>query len=222
MKLSRLKIREKLICRLEGGDGKEFTVRIEEIFSDYQFAIDLPIVTNKSIRFKTGARLEFFYITSDGINVFKGQVESPNDPSEDFMRIIKDKESDKRVQRRNFFRLEITVDVMIRKFKDFFQPSDFGDRCLAENISAGGLLVNIASEDYEDGDLVFINANIGEKMLGIWSQVVSKRKNDDYQRTRKYKLGIQFLFMTPEETEELVDYVFRKQREMLKLGRLNK
>jgi len=74
MKLTNLKIRSKLICRMTETEGHEFTVRLEQVVDDTLFYTDLPIITGGVVRFKPGTKLDFIHTTDEGIYYFRGVV----------------------------------------------------------------------------------------------------------------------------------------------------
>ncbi|PID27402.1 MAG: hypothetical protein CR982_05515 [Candidatus Cloacimonadota bacterium] len=217
MKLSSLKIRDKFFVRLSGGDGRELPVRLDEVVDDDYFYVDLPIAFSRSIKFRSNTRLDFISIKDDGIHIFEGIVVSTGKSESMRMKILYVKNSYRKVQRRDFFRLEISADCKIKRFSNFFSESKSIDPGVVKNISAGGIKVATSSKErFRLGEHIYISTTLDTANKGYWYKLV--RISADENKKSKYEifLHLQHLFMEGSELDEMVGYILRKQRELIK------
>ena len=217
MKLTNLKIRSKLVCRMTETEGHEFTVRLEQVIDDVLFYTDLPIVTGGAVRFKPGTKLDFIHTTDEGIYYFRGVVKENKMKSSDFMIVAMTSPHIMKMQRRNFFRMETSRGCFIKKFTDFFSYHDTTDDCVIENISAGGIKFFSENDVYQIGDLIYIKTDFFKGMKGLWGEVVNTEAFLLKKVQSGFFVSVRFEEMSEKETGFLVRCMYERQREMLKL-----
>ncbi|MBN1968620.1 MAG: flagellar brake domain-containing protein [Candidatus Delongbacteria bacterium] len=221
MKLNNLKIREKLLIRLSGGDGREFPVRVDEVKSKNFFFIDLPIALTRVIRFKPGTELDFLNIKPDGIHIFNGIVQ-PSDKDDNFrMKIFFVEDSYRKVQRRYFFRLELFSKCKVKNFSQFFTSQPVIDICSMNNISAGGVCFNTNIGYYVPGEHIYLTFEFKTVLPGYWCEIIESTEIEDRKFQESYKIRAKFILLTEKETESMVEFIFTKQRELLKEMKLD-
>jgi len=211
--LTQLKLRDKLICKLADGDGSEFVIRIEDIIDDGSILTDLPIVHSGKVHFRKNTTLDFIYTNNQGVYYFQGTVVEFT-PDNNFM-LIKKIGSGGRVQRRNYFRLEINPVCTTRLLANFFTSNKLIDNCVVQNISAGGIKIMTNSRNYQPGELYYITIDDFSPLTSVWAEVltvepISTAENVAYSTS----VSLHFMYHKNKETDELVRRLMCKQREI--------
>jgi c-di-GMP-binding flagellar brake protein YcgR len=216
VKLKTLNIRDKFLIRLSGGDGRELPVRLDEIVDDSIFYIDLPIAFKRPIKFKLGTQLDFMTLKEDGIHIFEGVVVEGKSSDTMRMRIKLLPNSYRKVQRRDYFRLEVSSNCRLKRFADFFSSSQKVDLGVIRNISAGGIQIAMLHNNFSIGEHIYITSELDIMEGGFWCEVM--RVSEDDNRRSKYRkfLHLKFLFLTDSEVDEMVEVILKKQREHIK------
>ncbi len=211
MKLSDFKIRDKIKCCREGNEsGNQFIVRIEDVVDEQKFITDLPIVTGGGfVRFRENTKLDFIYKTEHEIYIFKGEVAKTPALNDKTMEVVLSPSSIKRVQRRNFFRLPFGKQCSIIHFADNFSCEDKSIEAVSVNVSAGGVRLKIDdSSKFQNGDFVFVDLNLSKDVKGCWGNVVEALEVDD-----NHFVSVEFKYLFQKEIDQLVSFIFDKQRE---------
>lgn len=217
MKLNSLKLRDKLVCQISENAGSEFIIRIEDVIDEQFFSTDLPVVTGGNIRFKPGTNLDFIYTTKDGVLFFKGKVKSVGD-KDNLSMIIQKTTEGKRVQRREYFRLKLSFLCFIRTFNDLIKPGNNKKECSVDNISAGGIKLFTNSEQFKNGDLIYIELKNFSTIKGLWGKILKTYTIKKKDIRFSYSLSIEFTYITTKTQDILSKILFDKQREMVKFN----
>lgn len=126
--------------------------------------------------------------------------------------LIEEPEELKRIQRRDYFRLEL--DGIVKVHKEKKDGSIIKKEAHLIDISGGGVQIK-AKQDFAEGDLIKISfrnlLNMNELIKG---EIVRKTK-DDFET---YRYGIKFIDINPGEREKIIQWIFNLQRQLRKKG----
>jgi len=214
--LTQLKLRDKLVCKLADGDGSEFVIRIEDIVDDENVLTDLPIVHSGKVHFRKNTTLDLVYTNNQGVYYFQGRVIEFT-PDNNFM-LIKKISSGGRVQRRNYFRLEVNPLCTTRILANFFTCKKITDNCVVHDISAGGIKIMTNSRSYQPGELYYLAMDDFQPLKSVWAEVLSVEPISLTENVAFINfVSLQFVYLKSRETDELVRLLMYKQREISRL-----
>ncbi len=215
-----LKIGESLMLEPKYATNKEsYKCMIVEI-GDGTFCIDYPVdvQTGKVVFLMDGTELKAsyqdnekgtYFFDTEVLNKIKGNIPMVQlllPPEEMFIKI----------QRRQFVRIETSIDVAIHPIDGEFFPF----RTVTEDLSAGGAAIRLP-KNMELNSAAFINIwlalplNSGEiaymKLLSKVIRMVDKKNG-------LKRLSVQFVAPAKNETQIIMRYIFERQAEMKKRG----
>lgn len=217
MRLNELKIRDKLLCKISGNNGSEFLVRIEDVIDEQFFSTDLPVVSGGNIRFKPETILDFIYTTETGIIYFQGKVKKVGNKNNPSM-IIQKVTDGERIQRREYFRLSLSLDCKVRSFQKIFEAGNNSFKAKIANISAGGIKFLTEENCLKKGEDFYIYFMGFGCIDGLWGNVVKVSKVINKENNFNFSFSAKFVYIEPKTQDELVRYLFDKQREMARLN----
>ena len=181
--------------------------------------IDYPInvSTNRTTFLIDGTQLKVNFVEGESAYLFESEILGRVKRGIPMMELIyPGDEYVIKIQRRKFVRIETSVDVAIYPLNGEFKPFT----SLTEDISAGGSLVKLRNkQDIGQGMLIrtlFVlpMQNGDYHYMNLTSKVVRimKQENgDDYA-------SLQFIGVTPQETQLLLRFSFDRQLAMKKKG----
>ncbi|NLJ67202.1 MAG: hypothetical protein GX340_07820 [Clostridiales bacterium] len=189
---------------------------IQDISDEGDLVISLPMLEGRPILLNPGERVEIRLFKEEASYLFNGNVKNRyriNDAI--FFSIIKTSPI-KRIQRREYYRLKVVLPVTSRVLDDDIEKESQFIKGYSIDISGGGLKL---STDYylELNTLVecHIDLDKGEELI-IKGKVV--RVNQANSPDHKYELGISFCCITRKVRDDLIRFIFSKQREIRKKG----
>lgn len=217
MNLKLLKIRDKLTCKLADGDGSEYSVLVEEVVDEEYVLTDLPIVLSGKVYFRINTMLDIIYVDKNGVFYFQGRVIEFT-PDKNFM-LIRRIGTGGRIQRRNYFRLEVNLTCQTRCFSNFFSYSKKSDSCIVDNISAGGIKIMTNEHYYQPGDLYYIHIDNFAPLKSIWAEVLMAEKVPVAKNVAFINyVALRFAYINSKESDELVRQLMIKQREQSRIN----
>lgn len=171
----------------------------------YREGSPLPIRLNQEI--------SVYYTSDRAAYKFKSKIlKRTNKPIP--LLLIESPDSVTRIQRRDYFRLEVTGTVDIYKEdEDKEYPKKVGEARLLD-ISGGGIKIQLEKE-FEEGEEIFIALkNILKPKEFIKSKIIRKTKKSNVL----YDYGIQFVEIEEEQREEIIQWIFAYQRKNRRKG----
>lgn len=216
--LSRLKVGERLnVERYEGNinmDKKSMlNAQLIDLTKNYAY-ISVPAYRGQRYPLYRGQKISISYYRDAGEYQFYGEVikETDNNILAYAIRPISELS---KIQRRNYYRLPIAINVYIEKK----QASGRGKiECITKDISGGGIRA-VCDENIEEGQGVRIELFLDEddKDFGITIDGVVVRNIRD-RVTNSYELGIMFEKITQANEDKIHAFIFEKQRLLRKKG----
>lgn len=215
-----LKIGNPLLLEQKYSIEKEtYKCMIVEV-EDGSFFIDYPIdtQTGKVVFLVDGTQLKASYSDDErGTYLFETEVLNKvkgNIPM--IQLVLPPKETFIKIQRREFVRLETSVDVAIHPFEGEFAPF----RAVTDDLSAGGAAIHLPKN---------VNLN-GASFIHIWlalplnsGEISYLKMHSKVVRIMDLKnglkiLSVQFVSLTKSDTQIIMRFIFEKQVEMKKRG----
>ncbi|TDO94480.1 c-di-GMP-binding flagellar brake protein YcgR [Halanaerobium saccharolyticum] len=171
----------------------------------YREGSPLPIRLNQPVN--------VYYTTDRAAYKFESKIlKRTNKPIP--LLLIEGSDSVTRIQRRDYFRLDVTGTVDVYKMiEDKNYPKKVAEARLLD-ISGGGIKIQLKKK-FEKGEEILINLkNILKPKEFIKSKVVRiGRENNEL-----YNYGIEFLEIEEEQREEIIQWIFAYQRKSRKKG----
>jgi c-di-GMP-binding flagellar brake protein YcgR len=215
-----LTIGEKLILEPKYAANKEsYKCMIVEM-GDGTFFIDYPVdvQTGKVVFLMDGTELKASYQDSEkGTYLFDTEVFKKVKGNIPMIQLLLPPEDMFiRIQRRQFVRIETSIDVAIHSTNGEFSPF----RTVTEDLSAGGAAIRMP-KNVKLGDVAFIQIwlalplNSGEI---VYMKLVSKVIRIVTKNNGLTRLSVQFVAPAKHETQIIMRYIFERQAEMKKRG----
>lgn len=192
----------------------------------------MPIVEGRLIPIEIGTAFETFFYTAKGIYKVDCDVTERKKEGSLYTLTVVPRETPQKFQRREFFRLDCTKEVAVKKLSQeemgFFNEKKLlpdnvtgaEARYVLIDISGGGMRM-LSREMFHKGDLIEIRFP-----LEIAGRVVVKRlagfiiSSTSSKNNRSiYDNRIQFKYIRKEDSEDIVKYIFEQQRLMRKKER---
>ncbi len=171
----------------------------------YREGAPLPIRLNQPVN--------VYYTTDRAAYKFKSKIlKRTNKPIP--LLLIKSSDSVKRIQRRDYFRLDVTGKVDVYKMiDDKNYPKKVSDARLID-ISGGGIQMQLKKKFKKGEEILLSLKNILAPKEFIKSKIVRiHRQNDEL-----YNYGVQFKEIEEEQREEIIQWIFAYQRKSRKKG----
>ena len=213
--LDTISVGEKLEIRKIRGSAKDLEDQSMGITSQVMdrdgdvIHISKPMKLGKNYPLEIKEQIYLYFFTKDkGILKVRGEVLlSKDEPI--LLYGIKLLGKAKRIQRRFFYRLEITKDIQITDIQNNRKIP-----CVTKDLSGGGLKC-ISEEALKKKDAIEVNIEIDKINISILGEVVRCIKDP---MENNYELGVQFTSLSEKDRNTIVTFIFQKQRELRKKG----
>jgi len=213
--LDTISIGEKLEIGKIRGSSKELEDRSMGITSQVMdmdgdvVHISKPMKYGKNYPLEIHEQIHLYFFTKDkGILKVRGEVLlSKEEPI--LIYGIKLLGEGKKIQRRFYYRLEITKDITIIDIQ-----SNHKIPCVTKDLSGGGIKC-ISKEPLRFRDPIEVGMEIEKTHISILGEVVRCIKDP---MENNYELGIQFTSISDKDRNTIVSFIFKKQRELRKKG----
>jgi c-di-GMP-binding flagellar brake protein YcgR len=199
---------EKYKCRLVDRKDKEFYI-------DYPLSID----TNRTVFLLDGTQLNATFVGPDGSSVFLFETEIKGRIKKNIPMLILSYPGNEnliKIQRRQYVRIETAIDIAVHPLDFEFSPFT----AISDDISAGGTSF-----------LIPIDSDLRQGMnVQIWMVLVVQNGEYHYMKLQgkiariiefnetRYKVSLQFVDITSQETQLLLRFCFDRQLEIRRKG----
>ncbi len=210
-----IRIGEKLEIGKIRGNAKDLDERSTGITSQVMDVEGDVVHISKPMKFGRNYSLDikeqvhlYFFTKDKGILKVRGEVLlSKEDPI--LIYGIKLMGKAKKIQRRFYFRLDITKDITITDIQNNGKIP-----CVTKDLSGGGLKC-ISKKPLHPGAPIEVNLDIEQSKISILGEIVRCIKDPV---ENNYELGVQFTSISDKDRNVIVSYIFQKQRELRKKG----
>ncbi len=215
----------------EGREDKTVYVsQVFDIIDEYRIKVGVPIVGGRVLMVPQNVRIDVCFFTNRGL--YQGRAIVVDRFKEDnvYVMIIEMISELQKYQRRQYFRLNCTMDIMYRKLNDD-ELAEFNQEgrvkkeiddgiyypATALDISGGGIRFLTERVLCKD-DIIFVNLHImygdAERSYNLAGKVleVTEAKN----RSRFNEVRVEYCNMSGEVREQIIKYIFEQERLMRK------
>jgi c-di-GMP-binding flagellar brake protein YcgR len=171
----------------------------------YREGAPLPIRLNQKVN--------VYYTTDRAAYKFESKIlKRTNKPIP--LLLIERSDSVTRIQRRDYFRLDVTGTVDVYKMVDDQSYPKKVSAARLLDISGGGIQIQLKKKFKKGKEILISLKNILAPKEFIKSKIVRiHRENDEL-----YNYGVQFLKIEDEQREEIIQWIFAYQRKSRKKG----
>lgn len=195
------------------GNPERFFSKVESIVTEDTFIISRPISDEQLMFLSVGEIIRIVYFRDDGAYYFDAQVIERIKHQESISARLVALSEKYKLQRRNYYRLNTMVPVVITYTDKETMISKSLDTI---DISGGGMRI-ASNKRFDKG----MDMEIEIKVRGFENCII-KGKVVRSERTDKgdgiLETGIEFLNVSPMVRQMIIEYIFTKQRELLKKG----
>ncbi len=212
-----LKVNQPLEIELPN-DGKNcYRSRVEALTVD-RITVASPLKASSIVPISPGTIVKLTYTDNVAIYTFTTEVISQN--SKDPPTVTLGPPSDvKRIQRRNFVRLDERLAVTLHKLDDNYAPSGEIFAGMTVDLSGGGTMFG-SNTILQMGDtleaIVYLGENESIRAVG---RVVRFVENPAKAKD-KYSVGMEFTVIEETERDKIIRFIFNRQRELRRKGLL--
>lgn len=173
--------------------------------------ISIPTSKGDLVPVREETRLNVIFVGPEAMYQFSSTVLRRVREGKVYALIIAPPERIERIQRREFFRLDVSIPFMFRRQEEDeeFIPAHTVD------LSGGGLKFR-SEERLEEGETLLVRfeeEQLGELLLEL--EILRRDKGDDL-----YTYAAEFKEILENEQDAVIGYIFDKQRELKKKGLL--
>ncbi len=202
--------------------------------SDEILIIAMPIYEGHLVPLEVGKRFEACFSASKGLYKADCTVLSRVKKNNIYMVEIQLDTQLKKFQRREYFRLNCSVEVNFRMMDEQERTDYLMSRQLKEEYSApvqlgtvidmsGGGVRMICDSECQSGDCMVIHLFLPDSKrsisMDVAGTVISCERMENQHS--KYDVRIQFVFEEKEQQERIIKYIFEEQRRRMKSNSLN-
>ncbi|KXG75768.1 flagellar brake protein [Thermotalea metallivorans] len=178
--------------------------------------IAMPIINNVMVPIPVGEIIRIKYAQKNvGIFVFRARVVSRKHSEQlAYMKIERISDVEK-VQRRDYYRLEVVLDVQMKIIKPGDADHEKIIHGLSKDISGGGLRV-IAKTKLSANDVADIIIKTGENPIRARGRIIRCASYDGSRD--EYDVAIMFENISESVRTQIISFIFGYQRKMKKKG----
>lgn len=211
--LSQLELGDKIEISRTGHKDIKHVCQVLDILDEDEYIISGPIKRSSIVHIAPNTLIDISYSKyQKGKYRFKALVLQVYEKGIYKLRIKRNGEVIK-IQERNYYRLPITLEV--EKTFTVEEGIVIKENCITKDISGGGIAI-FSNYDHNLRDELTINIKLRNKELTVKGQIIRISKTD--KKNYKYEIGIKFVEIDSKSREEIVKYIFNKQRVLRKKG----
>ncbi|MGP1410477.1 MAG: flagellar brake protein [Peptoanaerobacter stomatis] len=201
----------KLVKTKITGEMEEYASKIVGIEENDIFLLETPIKQTQLVLLINGSVVNMIYM-HENLGMYSVDLEVVEKIRDDnnIPLVRAKKVSDiRKIQRRNFFRLLTSMDIAVRKINGVVL-----ENTKTVDISGGGIRL-LSKQDFEINDIVRLDFQLESKEFSVDAKVVKI----DYTDVRGTKeVSLQFIDILEKDRNEIIRFIFDKQREGIKKG----
>lgn len=233
-----IRVGDKIDLTLSGkksdSEIRTYKSKIFDIIDDTTIKIGMPIENGSLVLLHQDVRYDMFFYTSKGLYECKGTVTERYKDNNMYVAIIEFITPLKKNQRREYFRLNCTMDLKYLTITEEEKDLDSIDDILEQreekllswnegfilDISGGGLRFStdryIEEQSYLYSQFSIIVNGISTEITAL-SYVISSEKN--LNKSNVYESRVKFINLGRSETEKIVRFIFEEERKSRKHGK---
>ncbi len=217
-------------------DGKEeqvFVSRVFDVLDDGTLELDVPTREGKLILLPQNVRYLFEFTTGSGVFRCQGQILDRIKRGNFFLMKAKIISKMQKFQRREYYRLNVMMDVMFQviddraeeiekmsEIRDLLQNTSFNEKVIGRgtivDISGGGVRI-ISETRIQDAHFLFLTFNIAvggrKQLVELIAKVIAINPVPD---TSNYTYRLKFLYKDSKLQETIIRFIFEEERRIRK------
>ncbi|RKD27766.1 c-di-GMP-binding flagellar brake protein YcgR, contains PilZNR and PilZ domains [Caminicella sporogenes DSM 14501] len=187
---------------------------VANIHSDNVIVITTPIYKGRFYPIHVGKKLNVIFCKKNrGKYYFLGEVIKRENKDKIPLLYINKTGSIRKMQRREFFRLDIILNVIIEINNDENEVKQIN--AISKDISGGGIRI-ICKEKLNLNRLLKCIIPLDNETIELNGKVVRCQKVPD--SISKYDIGIEFVDIDESIRKKIISFIFKKQRKIIKKG----
>lgn len=222
--------------------GETVTVyksQVYDIFEDEQLELLMPTEGGKLLLLSLGLRYEFVFYTKSGLYRAIGYVKERYKTDNRYLVRVELHTPLSKFQRRQFYRLKCIIDMrycsITKEQASYGRMEDLMDELRQENyyerleaaqivdISGGGVRF-MSEQENRENDYVLMRLSLDdgreEKKYDLIGHVVGCSQAENSRRDHiKYESRVEFIWKDTKIQEEIIRYIFEKERKSRKSGK---
>jgi len=212
-----LKENQPVELEIPGDDDNYYRSRVEAVFED-KLVVAAPLVKGELVPLMHGAAIKVTYTDNVAIYVFTCEIIAVDRGTLATVTLGSPFEV-KRIQRRNFVRLDVKLQVTLYKLNPNLAPSDATFSATTVDISGGGMMF-VTGYRPEIGELLEATLHLNEKeKIKAFGRVIRVTENRPDAR-EKFSVGFEFTVIGESARDLIIRFIFNQQRELRKRGLL--
>ncbi|MBD5136370.1 MAG: hypothetical protein HDT39_10490 [Lachnospiraceae bacterium] len=226
---NRIELTKPIIQKKTEEKSKPFISQVYDILEDDQIKIAMPMVEGKVIPLPLHGRYDMCFYTSGGLYQAKAVITDRYKEDGLYILIVELASELKKFQRRQYFRLEYSMDVKFKSVTDeeliaaasseaeMKYLSTFGMLDgISLDISGGGIRFTSREEiDKNSNAVISINIGITEEIIcNIAAKIISAGRVQN--RDKIYEYRAEFVNMKNSDREQLIRFIFDMERRLRK------
>lgn len=209
---------------------RTYKSKIYDILEDNKLKLAMPIEGGNVILFPLEQEFEIFFYTTNGLYQSKGKVIDRLKENNIFVLVIELTAPVEKNQRREYFRYSCTIDIkydivseyestliLQEEIEDARGKKIVWKKGIIVDISGGGIRFT-SDEEFTRNSYVLCRftliINNRMKEFCTVTKIISSQKIEN--RNGQYESRAKYISMSPEETEEVVRYIFIEERKSQK------
>ncbi len=211
----------------DGRTARTYVSQILEIKDDENMKLAMPMVQGRLIPLAKGEKFEAFFYTAKGLYTTRILILERYKTGNIYSLDIEILAELKKVQRRQYFRLEKSIPVMYTQITEQERDSILKGDLRVEDVVMNSIYSEGVSLDVSGGGMrlvgdlkidkatpLILNFNIamdsGVKNFKLLANTIKSEQLG--MRRDKFEERVEFLNITPEDREVLIRYIFEEQR----------
>ncbi|WDV47714.1 PilZ domain-containing protein [Clostridiaceae bacterium M8S5] len=194
-------------------DTDEYISQIVDIIDEVTYKILIPMRKSKTIPLYEGNLITVrYYVPEKGRFSFKAVVLKKLE--NDFEVIIENLGEERRLQERNHYRLQVELE-MRKEYRENENEVKI-EIVKTKDISGNGAKI-LSNYKHILGDEIYCELNIESLLIKSKAKVI---RVDDLTENNKYQyaIGLEFIDISKNARDQIVKFIFKRQREMRKKG----
>ena len=193
----------------QGAEEQTYLTRIITL-SGSSFLIAMPDSPEAESRLQPGVKLDVIAISHDGLYALSSEISDIKQVEGQTVLVMTQPSAPKRIQRRNYQRIDLAVDVRFRMLSGPDEmPSNPFAIATSKNLGGGGVLLSVGPS-IPVKDYIELEIELPDGTVHAIGRVVTAKPDEEQPDTTD--VAVEYLLIDKPERERIIRYVIEKQR----------
>lgn len=206
-------------------ERKSYLSKVVDVLSDDEIEITMPMEQTKLILLQTNGEYQIIFYTDHGLYQCKCVVLSRYKEGNMFLAKVELLSDLKKFQRREYYRYSCTLPIgcrmlspeeqaSLKKGNLILQEGLHGPKGITADISGGGVRF-VSNQEYPVGEFVVCSFTIPVKGEDTDFELVGKLLSCTPMENRKESnvIRIQFMYISNDQREQIIHFIFEQERQ---------